>query len=74
MINSNNIKVEYKSDISITKQNELKIYTMKNKKKNTQRAEKANSIFKEYKDFKFQWHFDAETGELTFVSNQLNNK
>ncbi len=33
-----------------------------------------DSIFKEYKDFDYQWHFNAVTGELTFLNNQLNNK
>ena len=32
-----------------------------------------DSIFKEYKNFDYQWHFNAETGELTFLNNQLNN-
>lgn len=32
-----------------------------------------DSIFKEYKDFDYQWHFNALTGELTFLNNQLNN-
>lgn len=47
---------------------------IKDKVKKTNRVKKSNSIFKEYKDFEFQWHFDAEAGELTFVNNQLNNK
>jgi hypothetical protein len=32
-----------------------------------------DSIFKEYKNFDYQWHFNAQTGELTFLNNQLNN-
>lgn len=37
------------------------------------RVIKTDSIFKEYKDFDYQWHFNAVTGELTFLNNQLNN-
>lgn len=43
-------------------------------KKSINPVKKSDSIFKEYKDFQFQWHFNAETGELTFINNQLNNK
>lgn len=43
-------------------------------KKSINPVKKSNSIFKEYKNFQFQWHFDAETGELTFVNNQVTNK
>ena len=34
----------------------------------------SESIFKEYKNFDYQWHFNAVTGELTFTNNKLNNK
>jgi hypothetical protein len=47
---------------------------IKVKVKRNDRVKKSNSIFKEYKNFQFQWHFDAETGELTFVNNQVTNK
>lgn len=43
-------------------------------KKSINPVKKSYSIFKEYKNFQFQWYFNAKTGELTFVNNQLNNK
>lgn len=46
--------------------------TTKTKRKISVEIKTSKSIFKEYKDFPFQWHFDPETGELKFVSNQLN--
>ena len=42
------------------------------KRKHSVEIKTSKSIFKEYEDFPYQWHFDPETGELTFVSNQFN--